>query len=77
MIYAVLGGGRIEAASPLELVEALRQLDHEWIHSVSVEDFMTDMADRCKLQTGAIVRTDSMVNFLHDLQAGEFITPVS
>ncbi|UOQ99910.1 hypothetical protein MUN81_10505 [Hymenobacter sp. 5317J-9] len=76
MIYEVLGGGRIEAASPVELVEALRQLDHDWIHSVSVEDFMADMADRCKLQTGAVVRTDTMVNFLHDLQSGGFITPV-
>ncbi|HEX8506344.1 MAG TPA: hypothetical protein VF630_13330 [Hymenobacter sp.] len=77
MKYEILGGGQIEAATPLELVEALRQLDHQWIHSVSVEDFMVDMADRCKIQTGAVVRTDSMINFLHDLQAGGFITPVA
>jgi hypothetical protein len=75
MKYDILGGGHIEAATPLELVEALRILDLQWVHSVGVEDFMENMAEACQLQTGAIVRTDSLVNFLHDLQAGGFITP--
>ncbi|WP_201979373.1 hypothetical protein [Hymenobacter rubidus] len=77
MKYEILGGGHIEAASPLELVEALRQIDLQWIHSVGVEDFMENMAEGCKIQTGALVRTDSVEHFLHDLQQGGFITPVS
>lgn len=75
MKYEILGGGHIEASSPLELVQALRQIDLQWIHSIDVEDFMENMAEGCKTQTGAVVRTDSLINFLYDLQAGGFITP--
>jgi hypothetical protein len=75
MKYKLLGGGHIEAASPLELVEALRADSQAWAPTVGIEDFMEGYADRCKMQNGAIVRTDSLINFLHDLQAGGFITP--
>jgi hypothetical protein len=75
MKYELLGGGHIEAASPLELVEALRADSADWVPSVSIEDFMEGMAGRCKIQNGTTVRTDSVVNFLHDLQQGGFITP--
>ncbi len=77
MKYEILGGGHIEAPTPVELVEALRLLDLGWVHSVSIEDFMVDMAEGCKIQRGTVVRTDSVINFLHDLQAGGFITPVN
>ena len=76
MKYELLGGGHIEAASPLELVEALRADSQQWAPSVGVEDFMEGMAARCRMQNGATVRIDSMVNFLLDLQQGGFITPV-
>ena len=76
MKYELLGGGHIEAASALELIEALRADSQQWVPSVGIEDFMEGMAARCKMQSGAIVRTDSSINFLHDLQAGGFITPV-
>jgi hypothetical protein len=77
MKYELLGGGHIEAASPLDLIEALRADSQHWVPSVGVEDFMEGMAARCKMQSGTTVRTDSLINFLHDLQAGGFISPVS
>lgn len=77
MKYEILGGGHIEAASPLELVEALRQDSMAWAPTVGIEDFMEEYAGRCKMQNGSTVRTDSLDNFLHDLQAGGFISPVN
>ena len=77
MKYEIRGGGHIEGASPLDLVEALRLDAMEWAPSVSVEDYMTDLAGRMKIQNGATVRTDSLVNFLHDCQQCGFITPAA
>ena len=75
MKYEILGGGHIEADSPFELVQALRADSQAWLPSVDIEDFMEGMAGRCQLQNGTQVRIDSLVNFLHDLQQGGFITP--
>lgn len=75
MQYDLLGGGHITAASPLEIAEALRQDAAAWLPSVSVEDFMEGMAARCRLQTGATVRTDSAAHFAADLEEQGFITP--
>jgi len=75
MKYEIKGGGYIEGASPLELVEALRQDAMAWVPSVSIEDYMVDLASRMKIQNGATIRTDSLVNFLHDCQQCGFIIP--
>ena len=77
MIYDMLGGGFFEASTPLEVVEALRQDAMEWVPSVGIEDFMEGMAQRCKVQTGTIVRTDSVDHFVADLVQHGFITPAS
>jgi hypothetical protein len=76
MKYEIEGGGHVEAASPLELVEALRQDAMAWAPSVSVEDYMEDLAARSKIQDGSTVRTDSAENFITDLIACGFLTPV-
>ena len=73
MKYDILGSGPIEAASSLELVEKMRAEDQQWVPSVSIEDYMEGMAQRCKIQTGAEVSTDSVDIFLIDLIAGGFI----
>ena len=73
MKYEILGGGQIEASSSLELVEAMRLQDQAWVPSVSIEDYMEDMAQRCKIQNGTAVSTDSVDVFLIDLIAGGFL----
>ena len=77
MKYAIEGGGHVEAASPLELVEALRQDAMGWAPSVSIEDYMEDLAARSKMQDGSTVRTDSLDHFIADLVQNGFLTPVS
>jgi hypothetical protein len=77
MKYNLLGGGSIEAATELGLVEALRQDAMAWVPSVSIEDFMEGMAARCKIQTGADVSTLSVTSFLIDLIAGGFLIPAA
>ena len=43
---------------------------------MGIEDFMEGMAGRCKIQTGALVRTDSEANFIADLVKHGFLTQV-
>ncbi|QIX60864.1 hypothetical protein HER32_06610 [Hymenobacter sp. BT18] len=74
--FNILGGGPITAASDLGLVQALREDAQQWIPSVSIEDFMEGLAARAKMQNGSVVRTDSVANFIADLKAGGFLTPV-
>ncbi|WP_375435097.1 hypothetical protein [uncultured Hymenobacter sp.] len=74
--YELLGGGHIEATTDLGLVEALRRDAQAWLPSVSIEDFMEGMAARCKIQTGAVVRTNSVANFIADLKEHRFVNPV-
>jgi len=73
--YNVLGGGQIEATTELGIIEALRAYSQDWIPTVGIEDFMEGMAARAKIQTGDVVRTDSLVNFVEDLKQYGFITP--
>jgi hypothetical protein len=75
--YNILGGGQIQATTDLGIIEALRDYSQEWIPTVGIEDFMEGMAERCKIQTGDIIRTDYFVNFVADLKQYGFITPVA
>ena len=77
MKYEILGSGQLEAATPLEVAEALRQLGMAWNPTVGIEDFMEGMAQRCQIQRGVVVRTDSVENFVADLLQYGFIWPVS
>lgn len=72
--YNVLGGGQIQAATDLGIIEALREHSQAWIPSVSIEAFMEGMAARCKIQTGDFVRTDYFVNFVQDLFRFGYLT---
>jgi hypothetical protein len=72
--YNVLGGGHIEATTDLGIIEALREYSAAWIPTVSIEDFMEGMAQRCQIQTGDVVRTDSITHFVADLKQFAFIT---
>lgn len=73
--YNVLGGGHIEATTDLGVIEALREYSAAWIPTVGIEDFMEGMAERCQIQTGDVVRTDSIAHFVADLKQFGFITP--
>lgn len=73
--YNILGGGQIEALTDFGIIEALRAFSQDWIPTVGIEDFMEGMAQRCTIQLGVAVRTDSMTNFVADLKQYEFITP--
>lgn len=72
--YNVLGGGQIQAATDLGIIEALREHSQAWIPTVGIEDFMEGMAKRCMIQTGDFVRTDYFVNFVEDLKRFGYLT---
>ena len=76
MKYELLGGGSIEATTPLEVAEAMRQDGMAWIPTVGIEDFMEGMAERCHTQRLVVVRTDSVEHFVADLVQHGFLTPV-
>ena len=76
MKYEILGGSPVEAATDLELVEALRQQGMAWAPTVGIEDFMEGMAHRAEMHRGFPIRTDSVANFVADLVQYDFITPL-
>ncbi|MGI4873364.1 MAG: hypothetical protein ACRYFX_19575 [Janthinobacterium lividum] len=76
MKYEVLGGEPLEAATPLEVAQALRQQAMAWAPSVSIEDFMEGMAHRAEQYRGHPIRTDSVDHFVADLVQHDFLTPV-
>jgi len=73
--YSILGSGQITATTDLGLVEALRRDAQQWLPTVSIEDFMEGMAQRCKIQTGDVVRIDNIANFVSDLKQYGFVKP--
>ena len=77
MKYEILGGGQLEAATPLEVAEALRLDGMAWNPTVGIEDFMENMAEGCYRQREVVVRTDSVEHFVADLVTYGFITPVN
>ena len=76
MNYHVLGGDPFEAATPLDVAEALRQQAMAWAPSVSIEDFMEGMAHRAAMHAGRPVRADTPENFVADLVEVGILTPV-
>lgn len=75
MHFLVEGGGHLEAASPLALVEALRADAATWAPSVSIEDYMEEAARRAQTQTGYPVRTTSVREFVADLLTVGLVKP--
>jgi hypothetical protein len=76
MKYEILGGGPIEAATDLELVEAMREQSMGHAPTVGVEDFMEGMAQRAEMHCGHPIRTDSVADFVADLTQHGLITPI-
>ena len=72
--YKIRGGGHIGATTDLGLVQALREDAQAWQPSVSIEDYMEAMAARCKVYDGAVVRTNTIANFIADLKEIGFLS---
>jgi hypothetical protein len=72
--YEFLGGGLLEAASHLELAEAMRNTSHT--PTESLQEFMEQTAYRCKIQRDSDIRTDSVDNFIEDLKKEGFVKEV-
>ncbi|MDR0830809.1 MAG: hypothetical protein LBN95_11980 [Prevotellaceae bacterium] len=71
-IYNLADGGRITAATAQEFVEQLR-IGSLFDSDCTNEQYMQNFADRYKIQTGNIVRTDNAEIFLDDLQKFGYI----
>ena len=71
-MYITEDGKRLFARDDDHLVAELRK--ESFSTSSSFASFMTDVAERAKLQCGAIIRTDDTANFVADLLAAGFIT---
>jgi len=49
------------------LVEEMKKISQEWQPTSSVAEYMKTFAQRCEMQTGEKIRTDSAENFVGDL----------
>jgi len=74
MNYKLLGGGTVSASNSQELVEFLWKNSHMPTHTL--EEFMDRTAANCKIQTGAIISTYNVEEFVIDLIDNEFIIPI-
>lgn len=64
----------LQGDSYREIVEQLRSQSLN--PAQGLESFMQATADRCKLQRGSTIRTDSFQNFVDDLEASQFIQKI-
>jgi len=65
--YRLEDGSVITASSPEDFVMRLR-LSSMFGSNCTDAEYMTEFANRYKIQSGAIVRTDTASNFLDDLK---------
>jgi len=65
--YRLEDGGVITASSPEEFVMKLRLSSMFGSNCTDVE-YMKEFANRYKIQSGAIIRSDTASNFVDDLQ---------
>lgn len=70
--YIVMGKDKIEASSPEEFVKKMHKENH--MPMPSDQDFMVEMARRCKMHDGSEISSDKPANFLADLIAAQFVT---
>lgn len=70
----MLGGGTFTAKSNQELATAMWQ--NSKTESRTIEEFMEQTASRCMTQTGAVISTYSINEFITDLVHNGFIEEV-
>ena len=75
MKYKLLGGGIVSASNYQELAELLWESSH--IPSHTLEEFMDRTATNCKIQTGAIISTYNVEEFITDLIFEGFVQEVT
>lgn len=69
--YIVMGREKIEASSPEEFLKKMHKSAHT--PSPSDQEFMVDVARRCKLQTGDVISSSNAADFLADLVAADYV----
>ena len=69
--YALLGGGTITAASPDEIITEMRFQSMN--PCATSAEFMEQTAEACRLQTGAIISTYNVEEFVADLLENGFL----
>lgn len=70
--YELFGGGFIDAKDATDLVERLNENSFMG-GNPDINIFMQGVAERCKIQKAVKVRTDSIENFVADLERHEFV----
>lgn len=73
--YILLGGGYVNASSPAEFLTELRNTSPHPDRDDYA--FMLAVAQRCQVQSGAFIRTQSPEVFLDDLIAHSFVFPIN
>ena len=69
--YVVMGKDKFEASTPTEFLQKMHKAAH--VPAPSDQEFMADVARRCKLQTGDTISSDTPENFLADLIAAKLV----
>ena len=75
MNYKLLGGGTVSASNYQELAELLWKNSRTQTHTL--EEFMEQTAARCMLQTGCIISTYNVDEFVTDLMFNGFVVEIS
>ncbi|MBJ6110199.1 hypothetical protein JAO73_14345 [Hymenobacter sp. BT523] len=75
MTFDIPGRGRVTASSDQELVNALRHNEEGANSAADQAEFMKELAERVVGKQAFTVRTDSVHDFLFDLQLHGFLVP--
>jgi hypothetical protein len=74
-IYLFSGGGFVIASSSDEFLDKMRK-SSLFGHTDSATEFMINVSNRCLLQNGSKISTQTPDWFLQDLISAEFVTAI-
>ena len=71
MNYTLLGGGQVSGDTSVDIVVDLR--NQSFNPASTLQEFMDQTADACKLQNGAIISSASPTEFVIDMVENGFL----
>lgn len=76
MKYQIENGGVVEATTPLQLINKLKD-GGRFTELQTPEEYMFGFSIRAKQDKNVKIRTDSFENFVEDIIKYDYVTPVN
>lgn len=76
MKYQIENGGVVEATTPLELINKLKQ-GGRFTEGQTPEEYVLGFSQRAKQDKNVNIRTDSFENFVEDIIKYDYVTPIN